>query len=124
MKMKINGSEVWTRLTGKFNAYNILATYTLAKNFDFKEEELLNNISRLETVEGRFEKISKNKSNKIGIVDYAHSPDSIQNILQTLNDLKDKSSLITVLGCGGDRDTDKRPLMGKIAASLSDRVVF
>ena len=124
MKMKINGSEVWTRLTGNFNAYNILATYSLAKNFDFTEEEILNNISRLETVEGRFEKISINKSNKIGIVDYAHSPDSIQNILQTLNDLKHKSSLITVLGCGGDRDTDKRPLMGKIAASLSDRVVF
>ena len=124
MKMKINGSEVWTSLIGNFNAYNILATYSLAKNFDFKEEEILNNVSRFKTVEGRFEKISKNKSNKIGIVDYAHSPDSIQNILQTLNDLKQKSLLITVLGCGGDRDAEKRPLMGKIAASLSDRVVF
>ncbi|MFL2666189.1 MAG: UDP-N-acetylmuramoyl-L-alanyl-D-glutamate--2,6-diaminopimelate ligase [Flavobacteriaceae bacterium] len=124
MKMKINGSEVWTSLIGNFNAYNILATYSLAKNFDFKEEEILNNVSRFKTVEGRFEKISKNKSNKIGIVDYAHSPDSIQNILQTLNDLKHKSLLITVLGCGGDRDAEKRPLMGKIAASLSDRVVF
>jgi len=124
MKMEINGSEVWTSLIGNFNAYNILATYSLAKNFDFKEEEILNNVSRFKTVEGRFEKISKNKSNKIGIVDYAHSPDSIQNILQTLNDLKHKSLLITVLGCGGDRDEEKRPLMGKIAASLSDRVVF
>ena len=124
MKMEINGSEVWTSLIGNFNAYNILATYSLAKNFDFKEEEILNNVSRFKTVEGRFEKISKNKSNKIGIVDYAHSPDSIQNILQTLNDLKQKSLLITVLGCGGDRDAEKRPLMGKIAASLSDRVVF
>ena len=124
MKMEINGSEVWTSLIGNFNAYNILATYSLAKNFDFKEEEILNNVSRFKTVDGRFEKISKNKSNKIGIVDYAHSPDSIQNILQTLNDLKHKSLLITVLGCGGDRDEEKRPLMGKIAASLSDRVVF
>ncbi|MBT6169397.1 MAG: UDP-N-acetylmuramoyl-L-alanyl-D-glutamate--2,6-diaminopimelate ligase [Flavobacteriaceae bacterium] len=124
MKISINGLEVWTRLIGNFNAYNILATYSLAKNFDFIEEEILNNISLLQTVEGRFEKITENKSNKIGIIDYAHSPDSIQNILQTLNDLKHKSSLITVLGCGGDRDTEKRPLMGKIAASLSDRVVF
>ncbi len=124
MKMEIDGIEVWTRLIGNFNAYNILASYSLAKNFDFAEDEILNNVSRLEAVEGRFEKISKNKNNKIGIVDYAHSPDSIQNILEVLNDLKKKSLLITVLGCGGDRDSDKRPLMGKIAASLSDRVVF
>ena len=76
-------------------------------------------------MEGRFEKISKKGINKIGIVDYAHSPDSIQKILRTLNELKAKNGfLVTVIGCGGDRDVSKRPLMGKIAASLSDKVVF
>ena len=125
MKMSINGLEVWTKLIGEFNAYNILATYSLAKAYDLIEDKILNNISALETVEGRFEKISKNGISKIGIVDYAHSPDSIKKILQTLNELKAKDEfLITVIGCGGDRDVDKRPLMGKIAASLSDKVVF
>lgn len=125
MKMSINSIEFWTKLIGEFNAYNILATYSLAKLFDLKEDKILNNISALETVEGRFEKISKKGINKIGIVDYAHSPDSIQKILRTLNELKAKNGfLITVIGCGGDRDVSKRPLMGKIAASLSDKVVF
>ena len=125
MKMSINGLEVWTKLIGEFNAYNILATYSLAKAYDLIENKILNNISALETVEGRFEKISKIGISKIGIVDYAHSPDSIKKILQTLNELKAKDEfLITVIGCGGDRDVDKRPLMGKIAASLSDKVVF
>ena len=116
MKMSINGLEVWTKLIGEFNAYNILATYSLAKAYDLIENKILNNISALETVEGRFEKISKIGISKIGIVDYAHSPDSIKKILQTLNELKAKDEfLITVIGCGGDRDVDKRPLMGKIA---------
>ena len=125
MKMFINGFEVWTKLIGEFNAYNILAAYSLAKLFDVIEDKILNNISALDSVEGRFERISKNGINKIGIVDYAHSPDSIKKILKTLNELKTADQfLITVIGCGGDRDMDKRPLMGKIAASLSDKVIF
>ena len=89
------------------------------------DDKILNSISVLDIVEGRFQRILKNGVNKIGIVDYAHSPDSINKILQTLNDLKAEDEfLITVFGCGGNRDMDKRPLMGKIAASLSDKVVF
>ena len=125
MKMSINGSEIWTKLIGEFNAYNILATYSLSKILGFSEDKLLNNISALNTVEGRFEKVISDRVNKIGIVDYAHSPDSIKKILQTLNELKkNDESIITVIGCGGDRDINKRPLMGGIAASLSDKVVF
>ena len=125
MKMFINGMEVWTKLIGDFNAYNILATYSLAKLFDLDEDKILSNISALNTVEGRFEKIISNDVNKIGIVDYAHSPDSLQKILETLNELKSKNEIIiTVIGCGGDRDVEKRPKMGRIAASLSDKVVF
>ena len=125
MKMFINGFEVWTKLIGEFNAYNVLAAYSLAKLFDVIENEILNKISALDSVEGRFERIFKKGINKIGIVDYAHSPDSIKKILETLNELKTVDQfLITVIGCGGDRDMDKRPIMGKIAASLSDKVIF
>ena len=125
MKMLINGSEIWTKLIGEFNAYNILATYSLAKCFELDEEKILNKISALNTVDGRFDKIISRSINKIGIVDYAHSPDSVQKILETLIELKSNDqSLITVIGCGGDRDKDKRPIMGKIAASLSDKVIF
>jgi UDP-N-acetylmuramoyl-L-alanyl-D-glutamate--2,6-diaminopimelate ligase len=97
----------------------------LAKLFHLDEDKILSNISALNTVEGRFEKIIGNDLNKIGIVDYAHSPDSLQKILETLNELKSKNEIIiTVIGCGGDRDVEKRPKMGRIAASLSDKVVF
>ena len=77
------------------------------------------------SADGRFERILQNNNKNIGIIDYAHSPDSVQKILETLNELKNKEeSLITVIGCGGDRDKAKRPLMGKIAASLSNKVIF
>ena len=123
MKLLINGFEVWSKLIGEFNAYNILATYSLSRALNYSDEQILSKISSLVSVDGRFEKISY--KNNIGVIDYAHSPDSIQKILETLNDLKNKKEqLITVIGCGGDRDKEKRPLMGKIAASLSDTVIF
>ena len=123
MKLLINGFEVWSKLIGEFNAYNILATYSLSRTLNYSDELILSKISSLVSVDGRFEKISY--KNNIGIIEYAHSPDSIQKILETLNDLKNKKEqLITVIGCGGDRDKAKRPLMGKIAASLSDTVIF
>jgi UDP-N-acetylmuramoyl-L-alanyl-D-glutamate--2,6-diaminopimelate ligase len=123
MKLLINGFEVWSKLIGEFNAYNILATYSLSRALNYSDELILSKISSLVSVDGRFEKISY--KNNIGVIDYAHSPDSIQKILETLNDLKNKKEqLITVIGCGGDRDKAKRPLMGKIAASLSDTVIF
>lgn len=125
MKLLINGNEVWSKLIGEFNAYNILATYSLAKIFEYSDELILNKISSLISADGRFERILQNNNKNIGIIDYAHSPDSVQKILETLNELKNKEeSLITVIGCGGDRDKAKRPLMGKIAASLSNKVIF
>jgi len=125
MKISLNGTELWTKLIGEFNGYNILATYAIAKLFKLSEDKILRNISALRSVEGRFERILKNGVNKIGIVDYAHSPDSLKKILQTINELKKEDDfIITVFGCGGDRDFKKRPLMGRIAASLSDKVIL
>ena len=124
MKLLINDIELWTKLTGSFNAYNILTVFCVAKVFDISDELVLQNISSLNSPEGRFELINL-ESDKIGIIDYAHSPDSLKNVLNTINDIKNSSdSLITVVGCGGDRDKEKRPLMGKIACSLSDKVIF
>ena len=124
MKLLINDIELWTKLTGTFNAYNILTVYCVAKVFNISDESILQKISSLNSPEGRFELINLN-SDKIGIIDYAHSPDSLKNVLNTINDIKNlNESLITVIGCGGDRDKEKRPLMGKIACSLSDKVIF
>ena len=124
MKLKINNHEIWTKLIGDFNAYNILATFSLAQILNFELEKTLNKISLLNGVDGRFEKTFENSKNQLGIIDYAHSPDSIEKVLKTLIDIKKKRSLITVIGCGGDRDIEKRPIMGKIVASLSDIVVL
>ena len=124
MKLLINDIELWTKLTGTFNAYNILTVFCVAKVFNISDELILQKISSLNSPEGRFELINLN-SDKIGIIDYAHSPDSLKNVLNTINDIKNlNESLITVIGCGGDRDKEKRPLMGKIACSLSDKVIF
>ena len=124
MKLLINDTELWTKLTGTFNAYNILTVFCIAKVFNISNELILQKISSLNSPEGRFELVNSN-SDKIGIIDYAHSPDSLKNVLNTINDIKNLSeSLITVVGCGGDRDKEKRPLMGKIACSLSDKVIF
>ena len=124
MKLLINDIEFWTKLTGSFNAYNILTVFCVAKVFNISDELILKKISSLNSPEGRFELINSN-SDKIGIIDYAHSPDSLKQVLKTINDLKNSNdSLITVVGCGGDRDKEKRPLMGKIACSLSDKVIF
>lgn len=124
MKVLINNKELWTKVTGKFNAYNILLVYSVAKILGISEESILECISSLKSPEGRFELVDNN-IDKIGIVDYAHSPDSLKNVLLTINELKERDkATITVIGCGGDRDKLKRPIMGKIASSLSDIVIF
>lgn len=124
MKILINSIEFWTKLIGKFNAYNLLAVYSVSKILNFSDEVILKNLSSLNCVDGRFE-IIKSNLKKIGIVDYAHSPDSLKNVLTTINDIKkSKNILVTVIGCGGDRDKTKRPIMGKIATTLSDKVIF
>ncbi len=122
--LKINDQEVWTRLIGNFNAYNILAIYAAAEVLGLEKTENLRLISELESVSGRFQYlISDDKIT--AIVDYAHTPDALQNVLETINAIRTKNEeLITVVGCGGDRDKTKRPKMGHIASDLSTKVIF
>lgn len=122
--LKINDQEVWTRLIGNFNAYNILAIYAAAELLGLEKTENLRLISELESVSGRFQYLISDK--KItAIVDYAHTPDALQNVLETINSIRTKNEeLITVVGCGGDRDRTKRPKMGHIASALSTKVIF
>jgi UDP-N-acetylmuramoyl-L-alanyl-D-glutamate--2,6-diaminopimelate ligase len=122
--LKINDSEVWTRLIGNFNAYNILAIYATAELLGLEKVEILRLISELENVSGRFQYVIS--SEKItAIVDYAHTPDALRNVLETINSIRTKNEeLITVIGCGGDRDKTKRPKMGHIATALSTKVIF
>jgi UDP-N-acetylmuramoyl-L-alanyl-D-glutamate--2,6-diaminopimelate ligase len=122
--LKINDSEVWTRLVGNFNAYNILAIYATAELLGLEKVENLRLISELESVSGRFQYLISDE--KItAIVDYAHTPDALQNVLETINSIRTKNEeLITVVGCGGDRDKTKRPKMGHIASALSTKVIF
>ncbi|MCK0123682.1 UDP-N-acetylmuramoyl-L-alanyl-D-glutamate--2,6-diaminopimelate ligase [Gelidibacter sp. F2691] len=122
--LKINDQEVWTRLIGNFNAYNILAIYAAAEVLGLEKTENLRLISELESVSGRFQYlISDDKIT--AIVDYAHTPDALQNVLETINAIRTKNEeLITVVGCGGDRDKTKRPKMGHIASALSTKVIF
>ena len=123
MMIKINNSELWSSLVGEFNVYNLLAVYSTAKTLGMPQENLLKGISKLKPVKGRLQFISNNE--KIAIVDYAHTPDALENVIRSIKEIKSvKSNLITVVGCGGDRDKSKRAIMGKIASSLSTKVVF
>ena len=124
MLLKLNDNEVWTRLIGHFNAYNVLAIYATAELLGLEKDEILRLISELESVSGRFQYLISDE--KItAIVDYAHTPDALKNVLETINAIRTKNEeLITVVGCGGDRDTTKRPKMGHIASALSTKVIF
>ena len=122
--LKIDDSEVWTKLIGNFNAYNMIAIYGTADLLGLKKEESLQLISTLESVSGRFQYLISDE--KItAIVDYAHTPDALKNVLETINNIRTKNEeLITVVGCGGDRDKTKRPIMGNIASTLSTKVII
>ncbi len=122
--LKVNDHEVWTKLIGNFNAYNVLAIFAASELLGLKTVESLRLISELEAVSGRFQYfISEGKVT--AIVDYAHTPDALQNVLETINSIRTKNEeLITVVGCGGDRDRSKRPKMGHIASALSTKVIF
>ncbi|UNY99095.1 UDP-N-acetylmuramoyl-L-alanyl-D-glutamate--2,6-diaminopimelate ligase [Zhouia spongiae] len=122
--LKIDESEVWSRLIGSFNAYNLLAIYGAARELGLDKIEVLRYISELESVSGRFQYFVS--SSKItAIVDYAHTPDALKNVLETINSIRTKNEeLITVVGCGGDRDKTKRPKMANIASALSTKVIF
>ncbi|KJD32408.1 UDP-N-acetylmuramoylalanyl-D-glutamate--2,6-diaminopimelate ligase [Tamlana sedimentorum] len=122
--LKVNDSEVWTRLIGNFNAYNVLAIFATAELLGLEKVEVLRLISDLQSVSGRFQYLISD-TKITAIVDYAHTPDALKNVLETINSIRTKNEeLITVVGCGGDRDKTKRPKMGHIASALSTKVIF
>ncbi|MFP5470073.1 MAG: UDP-N-acetylmuramoyl-L-alanyl-D-glutamate--2,6-diaminopimelate ligase [Bacteroidia bacterium] len=122
--LNIDGQEVYTKLIGGFNAYNALVAYSVAVLLGKEKLDVLTTLSNLNSVEGRFEYI-KTKGGITAIVDYAHTPDALENVLETIKEIRTGNELvITVVGCGGDRDRTKRPLMAKIACELSDQVIF
>lgn len=130
MLLQINGLEVWSRLLGRFNAYNLTAIYGVACELGIEPMVALEHISALGSVAGRMECFvgageSDGSGGVLGVVDYAHTPDALKNVLQTIADFKGPASkVITVVGCGGDRDAAKRPVMAAIAAQYSDRVIL
>jgi UDP-N-acetylmuramoyl-L-alanyl-D-glutamate--2,6-diaminopimelate ligase len=122
--LKINNREVYTRLIGSFNAYNLLAVYAVANILGLEEDDILKGISQLKSISGRFQYFVSNQNITV-IIDYAHTPDALKNVIEAINNIRTKNeNLITVIGCGGDRDKAKRPKMGHIASELSDKVVF
>lgn len=124
MLMQVEGKEVWTKLVGTFNAYNLLAVYSAGVLLEQDSMRVLTILSRITGAEGRFDTQLANNG-IVGVVDYAHTPDAVENVLQTIVNLrKNKEQIITVLGCGGDRDKTKRPEMAEVAARLSDKVIL
>jgi len=122
--LKVNNHELWTKLIGSFNAYNLLAIFATAIELGLEEQEALRLVSALESVSGRFQYIVS-ESKITAIVDYAHTPDALENVLKTIENIRTRNEqLITVVGCGGDRDKTKRPIMAKIASELSDKAIF
>lgn len=124
MLLDFNGKEFWTTLTGKFNVYNLLLVFAIARELGFEENEILTTISQLKRVNGRFE-VLKSQGGIIFVVDYAHTPDALENILDSINEIRTKNErLITIFGCGGDRDREKRPEMGKVATRKSTLAII
>src|SRR6202012_1115901 len=122
--LNIDNEEVWFKLVGTFNAYNLLAVYATAMLLEQDRAKVLTSLSKLSGAEGRFDyMVAPNKI--IGIVDYAHTPDAVQNVLSTVHDIrKGNEKVITVIGGGGDRDKTKRPVMAKVACEWSDKVIL
>lgn len=124
MLLSINNQEVWTQLIGSFNAYNLLAIYGVASILELDSVATLTKISELKSVSGRFQHFIANNG-VTAIIDYAHTPDALKNVLETINNIRTgNEKVITVVGCGGDRDKAKRPVMGRIASQLSTQVIF
>ncbi len=123
--MTINDVEVHFRLIGEFNAYNLLAVYSAAICLGEERDPVLRCLSNMTSAEGRFDYIIAPRERVIGIIDYAHTPDALVNVLETIKKLKQgHEQVITVVGCGGDRDKAKRPIMGEVACEHSDQVIF
>jgi UDP-N-acetylmuramoyl-L-alanyl-D-glutamate--2,6-diaminopimelate ligase len=124
LEMDVDGKQVWFKLIGNFNAYNLMGVYGAAVLLGEDKDETLTQLSNLDSARGRFERIVS-KSGITAIIDYAHTPDAVENVLETIKDSKQgKEQVITVIGCGGNRDATKRPLMADIATKLSDRVIL
>jgi UDP-N-acetylmuramoyl-L-alanyl-D-glutamate--2,6-diaminopimelate ligase len=122
--LNLDNQEIWVRLIGTFNAYNILTVYATAILLKQDKTNVLTALSNLQSVEGRFQYI-KSKGGVIGIVDYAHTPDALKNVLETIKDIRGgNEQVITLVGCGGDRDSAKRPVMAAIACEYSNRVIL
>jgi UDP-N-acetylmuramoyl-L-alanyl-D-glutamate--2,6-diaminopimelate ligase len=123
--MELDGEEFYARLVGGFNAYNLLSVYTTARLLGADKLEVMTALSNLESAEGRFDFWQNKKLGITGIVDYAHTPDALEKVLQTIDKLRtDSEKIITVVGCGGDRDTNKRPIMAKVACNYSQQVIL
>jgi UDP-N-acetylmuramoyl-L-alanyl-D-glutamate--2,6-diaminopimelate ligase len=124
LHLSIDQQELYTRLIGDFNAYNILAVYATCVELGFDKMDVLTAISTVEAPEGRFEYFT-NGDNITAVVDYAHTPDALKNVIETIQNIRTGNErLITVVGCGGDRDRAKRPVMAKLAAELSDQAIL
>jgi len=125
LQMMVNNEEVHFRLIGEFNAYNLMAVFAAAVSLGEDKHKVLQVLSSVTGAEGRFDYMISPKELILGIVDYAHTPDALENVLATIKKLKrGHEQVITVVGCGGDRDKTKRPVMGEVACELSDRVIF
>lgn len=124
LELEINGKQAWFQLIGKFNAYNILAVYAVGVLLGEDEDEMLLRLSSVTAAPGRFERVDGGFS-IIAIVDYAHTPDALENVLQAIDGFRTgNEQVITVVGCGGNRDKEKRPVMASIAVKWSDKVIF
>jgi len=122
--LNIDGDEVWFKLVGSFNAYNLLAVYAVATLLEQDRSKVLTVLSRLPGAEGRFD-CTTSKNGIIGIVDYAHTPDAVQNVLSTVRDIRTGAEhVITIIGCGGNRDKAKRPIMAQVAGDWSDKLIL
>ena len=124
MLLQINKVDFWVKLIGDFNAYNIVSVYAVAKQFGLEDYEVLTALSMLNPVQGRFQFI-RSEDAITGVVDYAHTDDALKNVLTTINSIRtNREALITIVGCGGDRDKSKRPLITQVACNLSTQVII
>jgi UDP-N-acetylmuramoyl-L-alanyl-D-glutamate--2,6-diaminopimelate ligase len=122
--LSIDNQEVWVKLIGSFNAYNVLVVYAVSQLLKQDKVQVLTTLSNLNSVEGRFQYI-KSKTGIVAIVDYAHTPDALKNVLETIKDIRTgNEQVITLAGCGGDRDAAKRPIMAQIACEYSNKVIL
>ena len=125
LAMRLNGTEFHTALVGEYNAYNLIAVYATLDCLGQINDDAISKLSALKGVDGRFEMVVNQEKKLFGIVDYAHTPDALEKVLENIQSIKRKNQkLVTVIGCGGDRDRTKRPIMARIAAQLSDQFIL